>query len=71
MRKMPPNALTGVKQREPRWERGLFKPPGIALFDISQTGSKRIPDEGLCLGYITWENLTEELLINRALEQGA
>ncbi|MGY6551107.1 MAG: site-2 protease family protein [Erythrobacter sp.] len=30
-----------------------------------------IDDHGACIGYITWENLTEELLINRALEQRA
>ena len=28
-------------------------------------------DQGVCLGYITWENLMEELLITRALEQRA
>ena len=43
----------------------------VPLLAGGSTAVGVLDDEGLCLGYITWENLTEELLINRALEQRA
>ena len=42
------------------------------IIPMLASGTKAVgvaADDGLCLGYITWENLMEELLISRALKR--